>query len=134
MSCGSYNLLGRLQNQINRHPQHREIKSYYGQRREHCRRNRTHTRARGELERGREGTPSWKLLGEGMSKSYALEQMQAECVCVCVCMCVCVCVCVCSWEAGGKVYRWEGMQGGGVERDGGERTACMKLQTKDRKW
>ena len=55
-------------------------------------------------------------------------------VCVCVCACVCVCVCVCSWEAGGKVYRWEGMQGGGVERDGGERTACMKLQTKDRKW
>ena len=45
-----------------------------------------------------------------------------------------VCVCVCNWEAGGKVCRWEGMQGRGVERGGGERTACMKLQTKDRKW
>lgn len=47
-------------------------------------------------------------------------------------MCVYACLYVCSWEAGGKVYRWEGMQGGGVERGGGERTACMKLQTKDR--
>ena len=48
-----------------------------------------------------------------------------------MCLCLCVCLCVCSWEAGGKEYRWEGMQGGGVERGGGERTACMKLQTKD---
>lgn len=62
--------------------------------------------------------------GRGCPRSYALEQTQAECVCVCVC----------NWEAGGKVCRWEGMQGRGVERGGGERTACMKLQTKDRKW
>lgn len=66
-----YNLLERLQNQLNRHPQHRKIRVTMGKEENTAEESRTHTRARGELERSREGTPSWKLLGEGMSKKLS---------------------------------------------------------------